>query len=250
MFVQDDKLRVGGRGIDGLPVLATITGLRGTWIRVVTRIKMSTAGAFEVWVNGTKSLSLNGDFRAVGPSLRWSAGIYCTRWDTETPTGQRVLSIFHDSMRVATTLEEADPASWGGEGPSMPPPDAGADAGEVAPDAGMADAGFDPGTGGAIGTGGSAGGTGGATGTGGVTGTGGSRGGTGGAPGTGGSPSEPDPNPTPPARASAKGGCQLAGGGGEASLTVLVLALAALRARRRSRWSGSGATETFVSRSR
>jgi len=111
MFVQDDKLRVGGRGIDGLPVLATITNLRGTWIRVVTRIKMSTAGAFEVWVNGTKTYTINGDFRSMGPSLRWSAGIYYTRWATEAPTGQRVLSIFHDSMRIATTLNEADPAS-------------------------------------------------------------------------------------------------------------------------------------------
>jgi hypothetical protein len=100
---------------------------------VITRIKMSTAGAFEVWVNGTKSLSLNGDFRAMGPSLRWSSGIYCTRWDTEMPAGQSMLSIFHDSLRIATTLAEADPATWGGGTDPTPP----ADAGTVAPDAGV-----------------------------------------------------------------------------------------------------------------
>src|SRR3954466_6473237 len=64
MFVQKDQLRVGGKGITGMPVLATITGLRGTWIRVVTRIHQSTNGIFEVWVNGQKTLSQPGDFHS------------------------------------------------------------------------------------------------------------------------------------------------------------------------------------------
>src|SRR5437762_11482022 len=65
----------------------------------------------------------------MGPSLRWSSGIYATRWDTETPTGPHELSIFHDNLRIATTYDEADPAKWGGTDP--PAPDGGAvDAGD------------------------------------------------------------------------------------------------------------------------
>ena len=214
MFVQGSDLRVGGRGINGLPVLGSITNLRGTWIRVVTRIKMSTAGAFEVWVNGTRTLSLSGDFRAVGPSLRWSSGIYCTRWDTEMPAGQSMLSIFHDSLRIATTLEEADPASWGGMDP--PAPDAGVISPDASADASHADARTEPDTG--------ATGTGGASGTAGSSGTGGAgtgRGGTGGSPATGGSGGEPEPEPTPPPRASTKGGCSVGGSGGGCALVLI-----------------------------
>src|SRR4051812_48071948 len=71
----------------------------------------------------------------MGPSLRWSNGIYCTRWDTETPKGPRVLSFVHDNLRIATTLEEADPDSWSdGDAPPPPPADAGA-ADTAAPEA-------------------------------------------------------------------------------------------------------------------
>jgi hypothetical protein len=229
MFVQGDKLRVGGRGIEGLPVLASITNLRGTWIRVVTRLKMSTAGTFEVWVNGMKTLTQNGDFRAMGPSLRWSAGIYCTRWDTELPTGQKVLSIFHDSMRVTTTLDEADPASWSG-GTMMPPPaDAGAEGGIVAPDAGP-DVGAPDSTRLEPDAAGNA--TGGISGTGGSGGTGGR--GTGGAPATGGSAgSEPEPEQPPPSRAKSSGGCAVAGPSGQFPALLAPLAALALRRRRR-----------------
>src|SRR4051812_27752625 len=93
MYLQNDHVRLGGRGAMGDKEVGTITDLRGTWIRTVTRIHMANPGLFEVWINGKKLFSQMGNFRAMGPSMRWSNGIYCTRWDTETPTGPRELSI-------------------------------------------------------------------------------------------------------------------------------------------------------------
>ncbi len=119
MYLQGDRLRLGGRGAMGDKDAGRVTGLRGTWIRFVTRIHMATDGVFEVWINGEKTFSQRGNWRAHGPSMRWSNGIYCTRWDTETPTGPRELTFFHDNMRIATTYAEADPATWGeGDGPA------------------------------------------------------------------------------------------------------------------------------------
>jgi MYXO-CTERM domain-containing protein len=232
MFVEGEKLRVGGAGISVVD-LAPISNLRGTWIRVVTRIKMATAGNFEVWVNGNKVLSRSGDFRARGPSIRWSNGIYCTRWDTEAPAGQRMLSIFHDNLRIATTYDEAEPASWGGND-STPAPDAGTDA-EGAPgdDGGMADTRpVERDAGGSTGgSGGGSPGTGGNSGTGGMTATGG-RSGTGGSPATGGA-GEPEPEDPAPPRNKASGGCNV--GGPAAGGPLWLLALAAVLARRRAR---------------
>src|SRR5206468_1701420 len=119
MYVQNDKIRLGGRGQGGDTDVGPITGLRGTWMRIVTRIHMASPGVFEVWINDHKYYSRNGNLRSMGPSLRWSSGIYCTRWDTETPTGPHELSIFHDNLRIATTYDEADPAKWGdGDAPT------------------------------------------------------------------------------------------------------------------------------------
>jgi hypothetical protein len=186
-----------------------ITGLKGTWIRFVTRIQMSNPGTFEVWINGEKVFSKTWNLRAMGPSLRWSNGIYCTRWDTETPTGPRELTFWHDNMRIATTYAEADPASWS-DGDPAPAADGGAADGG-APDAGgaVADA-ADPGpaTGGAPGTGGRA--TGGAT--------GGAAGGA-----TGGAAGDPGDEPEmPPAARSS--GCSI-GGPGAPWLAVAALLL-------------------------
>jgi hypothetical protein len=187
MYLQGDKLRLGGRGAMGDKDAGSVAGLKGTWINFITRIHMATDGVFEVWINGKKTFSQQGNWRAHGPSMRWSNGIYATRWDTETPTGPRELTFFHDNMRIATTYAEADPATWGdGDGP--PPGDGGTgpevDAGEVAD---MGKPAVDAGGAGGSGTGG-AGGTGGAAGSGGASGTGGAGGsGTGGSGGAGGS---------------------------------------------------------------
>src|SRR4051794_17918729 len=127
MFLQGEKIRFGGRGAHGDKDVVGVGELRGTWLRIVTRIHMATDGLIEVWLNGKKVFSDSANYRAMGPSLRWSNGIYCTRWDTETPKGPRVLSFVHDNLRIATTLEEADPDSWSdGDAPPPPPPDAGA----------------------------------------------------------------------------------------------------------------------------
>jgi uncharacterized membrane protein YgcG len=219
MFLQGEKVRLGGRGANGDKDVGTVGNLKGTWIRFVTRIHMATDGAFEVWINGQKEFSQKGNFRAVGPSLRWSNGIYCTRWDTETPTGPRELTFFHDNLRIATTYEEADPATWDGDGPAMPP-DAGAGSDASAPDVSAPrDAAVVGGTGGGAGAGGGAG-TGGSAGAGGSTGTGG-EGGEGSAP--------------PPSRGRAgAGGCSF-GGRAAASAGIGWLAGLALLLRRSRR---------------
>jgi uncharacterized membrane protein YgcG len=214
MYLQGDRVRLGGRGANGDKDVGPITGLRGTWIRVVTRIHMATAGTFEVWINGQKFFSQNANFRAQGPSLRWSSGIYCTRWDTEVPTGPRELTFFHDSLRIATTFAEADPASWSdGDGP--PPPDAGADAADNDADPGVAsDAGDSRATDAAMAGGAGGGATGGSGAGGGGGGPRPSPGGAGGGAG-GGSGSEDTGGEAggPSGRASNGHGCRLDGGG-------------------------------------
>jgi hypothetical protein len=232
MYVQNDKIRLGGRGQGGDTDVGPITGLRGTWMRIVTRIHMANPGIFEVWINDKKYYSRTGNLRSMGPSLRWSSGIYCTRWDTETPTGPHVLSIFHDSLRVATTFDEANPANWSdGDAPAS---DGGVDdAAPVAADADeppAADAGAPVAADiGVVGGSGGAGGTGGASGeTGGGAAGGADTGGAGGEAPTG-----------TPSRASHAGGCAIAPGGGDSFLLVvlglLLISGARPRATRRRR---------------
>jgi hypothetical protein len=145
MFVENDEIRTGGSGgVRGL--VAKITGMQGQWIRVVTHIRHSpTNGLFEVWVNGTKTFTQTGDISPANTVIRWSAGMYCTRWRAEEPRGLNPMILFQDHYRVATTYEEADPASWddGGGGapvdggatpPSEPDAGVGRDAPAVAPE--------------------------------------------------------------------------------------------------------------------
>jgi hypothetical protein len=133
MYVEGDEIRTGGSGgIRGV-IAKGIT--KGTWIRVVTHIRHHpTNGLFEVWVNGVKGLTFTGDVSpAPGAPIRWSSGMYCTRWRAEQPAGLNPMVLFQDHYRVATTQAEADPMSWGeGDGPGPPPPDAG----DAVPDAG------------------------------------------------------------------------------------------------------------------
>jgi hypothetical protein len=151
MFVQRDHLFVAHVvGGSGTTDLGPITGLAGSWIRIVVHFKLAAAGAFEVWVNGTKRASLSGNIQAPNHgAIRWSVGMYCTYWRREQPKGLNPMVLLHDQMRVATTYEEADPASWDGASTPPPPTDAGAiDAGEnaragdsaggLSPDAGSA----------------------------------------------------------------------------------------------------------------
>jgi hypothetical protein len=132
MFVQNDHLFVAHvvNG-SGTTDLGPITGLQGTWIRIVIHFKLGAAGLFEVWVNGMKRASLSGNIQAPNKgAIRWSVGMYCTYWRREQPKGLNPMVLFHDQMRVATTFEEADPASWNDNGAPPPP----------AADAGAADA--------------------------------------------------------------------------------------------------------------
>src|SRR5262249_34549375 len=113
-------------GLVGTPDVGDLSDLRGTWVRIVTRIKMGGGGAIEAWVNGKKTYSKMGAVNASGGTIRWSSGLYATRWINQQPTGQKTLYLFHDHFRVATTYDEADPANWDEDG-STPTP--GADGG-------------------------------------------------------------------------------------------------------------------------
>jgi Polysaccharide lyase len=237
MFVQNDKLRMGGSGASGSQDLATITNLRGTWIRIVTRINMTASGPFEVWVNGTKAASRSINLVVGGdpPTIRWSTGIYCTAWRTQQPAGGSPISVWHDHLRVATTYAEAEPANWGT--PSAV--DAGAADGPTTLDAAISDgragdsasAGADAGngSGGRGGSGGGGGGGGGGAGAGGAAGGGGS-GGEGGSGGAGEAPRRPQK----------ESGCACAVGAGDPArlgpaLLVLPFAVAVLARRRAQR---------------
>jgi hypothetical protein len=114
MFVQNDEIR----WCCGVQGAAKITNLRGTWIRLVVRIKLATTttnGAFEVWLNGTRVFSRTniGLTTSDGAqTIRWSSGIYATAWRTGTPAGQSVLSVYHDHARIASGYALAEPANW------------------------------------------------------------------------------------------------------------------------------------------
>jgi hypothetical protein len=111
MFVQNDEIRFGGSG----GISGTVGKIsRGTWIRVVVRLKLAANnGAFEVWLNGTKRISrIQTVLPKTANSIRWSSGIYCTAWRDGTPAGGWVLRIFHDHARIAATYTLAEPANW------------------------------------------------------------------------------------------------------------------------------------------
>ncbi len=115
MYVQNTTLRFAAQSIGSNQYLADASTLRGTWIRIVTRIKLSaTAGVFEVWVNGVKKISKTGlaFLPSTSQTIRWSSGIYCTGWRDSTPLGQSQLSIFHDQARIANSYALAEPANW------------------------------------------------------------------------------------------------------------------------------------------
>jgi hypothetical protein len=130
VFIQRDHLYAvfDGSGT-GQNDLGSVANLQGTWIRLVIRLKLlASGGLFETWVNGTKTASVNVNYDKGGPGVRWSVGMYCTYWRREKPAGLDPMILFHDQMRIATTLEEADPASWSGPVPPTSSVDAGAPA--------------------------------------------------------------------------------------------------------------------------
>lgn len=113
VFVIGDELHYGGSGgISG--TIGKITDLRGTWIRIVVRLKLArTTGAFEVWLNGVKKVSRTGTvLPKTANSIRWSSGIYCTAWRHGKPSGPTVLSVYHDQARIASSYDLAEPANW------------------------------------------------------------------------------------------------------------------------------------------
>jgi hypothetical protein len=83
---------------------------------VVARLKPAGAGAgaFEVWLNGRKTVSMTGiaALPSTSQTIRWSSGIYCTAWRDGTPSGPDVLTIHHDNHRIASSYALAEPGNW------------------------------------------------------------------------------------------------------------------------------------------
>jgi hypothetical protein len=90
---------------------------KNTWVRVIVRLKLGNGGTAEVWINGTRKLSLQNVDLTIpngSPTIRWSVGIYCTSWRTTPPPpgDATVRTIFHDQLRIASSPAEADPIHW------------------------------------------------------------------------------------------------------------------------------------------
>jgi Polysaccharide lyase len=113
MFMENDRFRLGGSGGIGAPVGQMIPG---TWMRIVVRLKLAPNGdgAVEVWLNGVKTVSMLNRIvlPKTGTMIRWSSGIYCNSWRTETPVGPRQISVFHAHARIASSYALAEPANW------------------------------------------------------------------------------------------------------------------------------------------
>jgi hypothetical protein len=240
LFIQRDHLYAAfdGSGLGQVDV-GSVAGLQGTWIRLVVRLKLlSSGGLFEVWINGTRTGSVNVNYTKGGPGVRWSVGMYCTYWRREQPAGLNPMILFHDQLRIATTLEEADPASWtAGKGPVVFPdagvpgsdaPPVGEDAAGGAGDSRSGgDASSSPG-----GNGGTSGAGGGSSGADAAAPDRASPGGSGGDEGTEG---DGGAGGSPAGKRVTSGGCRVGNGAGSTHVLVAVMvALGLLRRRRGS----------------
>jgi hypothetical protein len=112
-WIEGDRLKIrfNGTHYD----LGTIS--RSTWVRVIVRLKLGNPGAAEVWINGTRKVSLlniDHTIKNGSPTIRWSVGIYCTSWRTTPPPpgDATVRTIYHDQLRIASSPGEADPIHW------------------------------------------------------------------------------------------------------------------------------------------
>jgi hypothetical protein len=96
----------------------------GTWHRVVIRGKWesNTTGIFQFWYDGVKKVDKTGiaTFPNTTLSLTGVYGLYANGWhDQDTMVGtQGTRDVYYDSVRVASTYDEADPAQWGGGNPT------------------------------------------------------------------------------------------------------------------------------------
>lgn len=112
-------MEVRGSNLVVLPHVAGIKTIApmpvGQWVRIVTHLRASSSGIFEVWVNGVKRLSLTGNFTPPSTRglIRWSAGEYVTGWTGRTtkPTPS-FRQLYEDHFRVTSTETEAEPANW------------------------------------------------------------------------------------------------------------------------------------------
>jgi hypothetical protein len=115
MVLNGSELQWLGNG-SGYNDIASVANLRGTWIRVVTHLKLAhSGGVLEVWVNGTKVVSKTGNWAPSqdGSTIRWSTGLYATYWNKQAPKGPHVITLYHDNLRIATSYPLAEPANWG-----------------------------------------------------------------------------------------------------------------------------------------
>jgi len=112
-------MEIRGTNLVILPHVAGIKTIapmpRGSWVRIVTHLRATASGILEVWVNGSKKLSLTGNFtpNSTSGEIRWSAGEYVTGWTGKlTQPTPNYRQLFEDHYRVAGTEAQAEPANW------------------------------------------------------------------------------------------------------------------------------------------
>ena len=112
-------MEIRGTNLVVLPHVTGITTIapmpRGQWVNIVTHLRASKAGVFEVWVNGVKKISISGNYtpNSTSGEIRWSAGEYVTGWTGKmTQPTPNFRQLFEDHFRVTSTEAEAEPANW------------------------------------------------------------------------------------------------------------------------------------------
>jgi hypothetical protein len=112
-------MEIRGHNLVVLPHVTGITTIApmpaGRWVRIVSHLRSSKNGLFEVWVNGVKRISISGDYtpNSTSGQVRWSAGEYVTGWTgLHTKPNPSFRQLFQDHYRIAATEAEAEPASW------------------------------------------------------------------------------------------------------------------------------------------
>jgi hypothetical protein len=112
-------MEVRGSNLVVLPHVTGITTIApmpiGQWVRIVARLRATSSGLFEVWVNGTKRISISGDYtpNSTSGQVRWSAGEYVTGWTgLTTQPSPSYRELYQDHYRITSTEAEAEPTAW------------------------------------------------------------------------------------------------------------------------------------------
>lgn len=112
-------MEVRGSNLVVLPHVTGITTIApmpvGQWVRIVTRLRSTSNGLFEVWVDGARKISISGDYtpNSASGQVRWSCGEYVTGWTgLTTQPNPSYRELYEDHFRIASSEAEAEPTAW------------------------------------------------------------------------------------------------------------------------------------------